>query len=257
MSEHPHVHHLQESLHESRHDPDLISLDTVIEAPLIAAPSSAREVLRKGGPRMARDAFVPFIAFFGVYKLVGLVAGVAVATLAAVAAWTWERRRERTGIMATMALLLILVRSIVTLVANSATGDEELAAKIYLAQPIVTSAIIGVAFLTSIAVGRPLAGMFASDMYTFPPEVRASETFTRVFTRVSLAWALFMLARSAVRIVILTGVSLDTFVLIDAVTNAPLGIAMMCWSVWYGRHAMQRSAEWGWVFTGEARPPGA
>jgi hypothetical protein len=111
------------------------------------------------------------------------------------------------------------------------------------------------AFLVSATIGRPLAGVFADETYPFPPEVRSSDTFRRVFGRVSLVWGAYLLVRSAVRMVILMNSSVDAYVLINAVTGVPLMSAMFTWSFWYGVRGFRRSQEWGWAFDETGSPP--
>lgn len=202
---------------------------------------SARAILLGSGPRFARDAFGPVLAFYLGYKLVGLAVGIAAATTLAVAAWLYERRRERSGLLAWLSLLIVGVQAFVGLVADDAVA--------YLAPSVLATGAWALAFLASVAVGRPLAGLFAGEMYPFPPEVRASATFRRVFTRISVAWGLLLLARSAIRLATLTESSVDAFVLVNAATGFPLTALMLTWSVWYGTRAFRRSEEWGWAFT--------
>ena len=70
-------------------------------------------------------------------------------------------------------------------------------------------------------------------------------TFRRVFSRVSLAWAAYLLARSALRLMALTRVSVEGFIFVNIVTGIPLTAALMAWSIWYGVRGFRRSEEWG------------
>ncbi|MEY2468795.1 MAG: hypothetical protein QOF21_1493 [Actinomycetota bacterium] len=209
-----------------------------IDAPPII---SARSILLGSGPRFARDAFGPLLAFYIALKLGGLIIGIVAATVCAVAAWQWERRQERSGLMARISVVLVVAQAIIGLVANDT--------KVYLAQPVLINAVYGVAFVVSAYIGRPLAGAFAGEMYPFPPEVRASDTFRRVFGRVSLAWGALLIVRAVVRIATLSTWSVDMFVVVSFATGLPLTAALISWSVWYGRRGFERSEEWGWAFT--------
>ena len=209
---------------------------------------TARGILLGSGPRFARDSFGPILAFYVGWRTVGLLVGIAAATAVSLLAVRYERKRERSGAMARFALGFVLLQAVVGLLSGSA--------EIYLAQPVLLNGAMGLVFLASAFIGRPLAGVFASEMHDFPPEVRASETFRRVFSRISLAWGVYLLVRSAVRLVILAKTSVDAFVLINFATGAPLIAAMMSWSVWYGVRGFRRSEEWGWAFA-EPAPAGA
>ena len=91
--------------------------------------------------------------------------------------------------------------------------------------------------------------MFAQDTYPFPPEVKASATFRRVFSHVSLAWGVYLLARSGLRVLALTWGDVDLIVAINVVTAAPFTAALTAWSIWYGVRGFRRSQEWGWALS--------
>jgi intracellular septation protein A len=221
------------------------SLGTVVEQ--VGLPEvTPRAILLGSGPRFARDAFGPVLAFYVGWKVLGLVAGIAASTVLSLLAWRYERRRDRPGIMARVALAIVLVQAVIGLIADSA--------KVYLAQPVLVNAVFGGAFIVTTLMRRPLAGVFAGEMYPFPPEVRASRTFLRVFSRVSLAWGAYLLLRSAVRFVTLAETSVDAFVLVNFATGVPLTAGLMSWSVWYGVRGFRRSEEWGWAFEAPAPP---
>jgi intracellular septation protein A len=198
---------------------------------------SVQALLLGTGPRFVRDAFGPVAVFYIGWKLVGLSTGIVAATLVTVAAYLWERRRARTGLVAAMGLAIALVQALVGFLAGSA--------KWYFAPPVIVNFAYGITFLVSVLMGRPLAGVFASETYPFPPQVKASVTFRRVFSRVSLAWAAYLLARSALRLVALTRVSVEGFILVNIVTGIPFTALLMAWSIWYGVRGFRRSEEWG------------
>ena len=75
--------------------------------------------------------------------------------------------------------------------------------------------------------------------------MKSSETFRRVFSRVSLAWAAYLLARSALRLIALSRVSVEGFIVVNVVTGIPFTAALMAWSIWYGVRGFRRSEEWG------------
>jgi len=154
-----------------------------------------------------------------------------------VAAFVWERRHARTGLAASIGFVIALVQALVGLASGSA--------KWYFAPAVIVNTVYGLLFLGSVFIGRPLAGVFASEMYPFPPEVRASATFRRVFLRVSLVWAAFLLARGALRMVMLVAGSVDAFIVVNIVTGIPFTAAIMAWSIRYGVRGFQRSQEWG------------
>src|SRR5690349_17404032 len=107
----------------------------------LAQASSPRAMLVGSGPRFARDAFGPLVAFVVGWKLFGLVAGIVLSTVVSLVAWRWERRNERPGVMARVALGMVLIQALVGIIANDA--------RVFLAQPVLLNAIYGIAFLVS------------------------------------------------------------------------------------------------------------
>lgn len=198
---------------------------------------SVRALLLGTGPRFARDAIAPVAAFYLGWKLVGLPTGIAAATAATVAAYVWERRHARSGLGAAIGLSIALVQALVGLASGSA--------KWYFAPPVIANALYGLAFLVSIPIGRPLAGVFAGETFPFPPAVKASTTFRRAFSRVSLVWAVYLLSRSALRLAALAYLGVEVFIIVNVLTGIPLTAAIMAWSVWYGVRRFRQSDEWG------------
>lgn len=193
------------------------------------------------GPRFARDALGPVLVFYMGWKLVGLGAGIAAATAMAFVSFWWERRRARSGLGAAIGFGVALVQAL----AGLATGSPI----VYFAPPVIVNGAWGVAFLVSIVLGRPLAGVFARETYPFPPEVQASATFRRTFSRISAVWAVYLLSRSAIRGLALSWRDVDLFVMISVATGIPFTLALMSWSIWYGVRSFRQSAEFGWAVT--------
>ena len=189
------------------------------------------------GPRFARDAFGPILAFYIGWKAVNLAVGIGASTVIALFAFRHERRNERPGVMARLALSIVVVQAAIGLIAN----DE----RVFLAQPVLVTAIYGCAFLVSITIDRPLAATFARDMVPFPEEVTQSVTYRRAFNRISLAWGVYLLVRSAVRLAMLASTSVELYLVINVATGVPLMVLMMSWSTWYGVRFFRRSDEWG------------
>jgi intracellular septation protein A len=207
---------------------------------------SVRALLIGTGPRFARDAFGPVVAFYLGWKFASLTAGIVAATAVTLIAYLWERRHARTGAAAALGLGIALAQALAGLASGSATW--------YFAPPVIANAAYGVAFLVSVLIGRPLAGVFAGETYPFPPSVRQSATFRRVFGHVSLAWAAYLLARSFLRLVALMRGSVEAFIVVNIVTGIPFTAALMAWSIWYGVRGFRRSDEWGPYLAAPAPP---
>jgi hypothetical protein len=195
-----------------------------------------RSIFLAGAPRFAREAFGPVAAFYLGWKLGGLVVGILAASAVGIGLDLYERRRGRAGALALVSVAFVVVQAVVGLVADSAV--------VYLAQPVVVGAIWGFANIGSALVGRPLAGIFADAWYPFPPEIRASRTYRRVFGVESVVWGVYLLARSGLRMLALAKGSIGAFAVVQFATGAPVSIALVAWSVWYATRAFERSDEW-------------
>ena len=174
--------------------------------------------------------------FYLAWKLGGLAAGIITATVVALAIEWYERRHGRRGALALVSAAFVVIQGVVGLVADSAV--------VYLAQPVIVSAIWGLANLVSAAIGRPLMGVFADAWYPFPDFVKTSRTYRRVFGFESVVWGLYLLARSGVRMLALWTGSIGAFVAIQFATGIPLVIGLVIWSLWYALRGFERSTEW-------------
>jgi intracellular septation protein A len=184
-----------------------------------------RTVLLRHGPRFLRDALAPVVVFYVGWKTLGLVIGILAATVVTTAAFIWERRNGRTGLGASIGLTIALVQAVTGLLSGSARW--------YFAPAVIANTLGGLVFLGSVVIGRPLAGVFATESYPFPPEVKASAAFRRVFGRISLVWAVYLTGRGALRIVLLVYTSVEAFLVVSVISGFPLSAAIMAWSFWY------------------------
>ena len=197
---------------------------------------SVRSIFMAGAPRFAREMFGPVLGFYVAWKLGGLTAGIVTATVVALAIEWYERRHGRRGSLALVSAAFVVLQGVVGLVADSAV--------VYLAQPVLVSAAWGIANLVSVAMGRPLMGVFADAWYPFPDFVKASRTYRRIFGFESVIWGLYLLARSGVRMLVLWTGSIGLFVAVQFASGIPLIIGLVLWSLWYAVRGFARSTEW-------------
>lgn len=107
-----------------------------------------RSIFAAGAPRFVREAFGPVAAFYVGYELGSLVVGIVLATGVGVALNLYERKRGRAGALALVSVGFILVQAAIGIAADSAT--------VYLAQPVLVSAISGIANIVSVVLGDRL-----------------------------------------------------------------------------------------------------
>jgi len=180
----------------------------------------------------AVEGFLPLLVFYGTLTATGLATAIVASTAVCVAIVVWELRHGHDVGVAVVTLVFLLIQAAVGLAAHSAT--------VYLAQPVVLSALWGIAYLGSVAVGRPLVGVFANAWYPFPPWFRASRPYRREFGMQSLVWGFYCLGRAGLRLAILLASGVGGFVVVSVATGTPVVAALVLWGVWHARHAFVR-----------------
>jgi hypothetical protein len=188
-------------------------------------------ILLGGLPGALREGVLPVGAFYVGLTLSGLTTGMAAAAVASVVVYALERRAGRDGLLVRLSLAFVAVQTVVGVVSDSATA--------YLALPVLSTGVWGLAFLGSAAIRRPLAGALACAWYPFPKEFRRTAEFKRVYGVESLVWGLYFLCRSALRLIVLVYAGAGGYLLV-VLTGTPLTIALLVWSVWY---AVRRLAD--------------
>ena len=194
---------------------------------------SYRQLLLGSGPRFLRDAFGATVIFYVGWKLHGLMLGVAAATLWTVGAYAWVRRHQRPGLAARLGLAIALVQAAAAYVSQSPIG--------YFAPPVIVNAVYGLAFVVSVVIGRPLAGIFARETYPMPPEIYSLPAVRRTFAHISLVWGGYMIFRAIFRLFVLLNFSVDVYVAVNVATAGPMITGLMAWSFWYGLKRIRRA----------------
>ncbi len=188
------------------------------------SPPTVGSILLGGLPGALREGVLPVAAFYAGLKLSGLGAGMGAAAAASIVVYALERRAGRDGLLVRLSLAFVAVQTLIGVVSDSATA--------YLALPVLSTAVWGLAFLGSAAIRRPLAGALACAWYPFPREFRQTAEFKRVYGVESVVWGLYLLARSALRLIVLIYAGVGGYLLV-VLTGTPLTIALLVWSIWY------------------------
>ena len=180
-------------------------------------------VLRTGLPGFLREGALPLGAFYGGVRLGGLTAGIAASTAFAFGIYVYERRAGRDALLVRLSLAFVVLQGAIGLASDSTT--------VYLAQPVVATAVWGLAFLVSVPLRRPLAGALACAWYPFPRRMRETAAFRRVFGIESVVWGSYFIARSAIRLVALRNGGVEGFLLVTILTGTPLTLVLVAWSI--------------------------
>jgi uncharacterized protein DUF3159 len=186
-----------------------------------------RMLLGRGLPTFALEAALPIALFYAVWRSAGLAPAVVATSVAGGLIVLWQVRRGYDIALAGVTFVFLVIQAVVGLVAHSAT--------VYLAQPVVLSALWGFAYLGSVAIGKPLIGAFARAWYPFPAEFRASKVYRREFGMQSIVWGVYCLGRAGLRLWVLLSSGVGGFVVVSFLTGIPILIALVVWSLWHAR----------------------
>ena len=189
-------------------------------------------MLRDILPRFARAAFGPALAFYVAWQTLGLAPGILVATAVSVLLWWLNDRRGVQGVLPRISIAVVFVQAAVGLISGSAEW--------YLAQPAIVGMLVGIGFLVSAVVGRPVGALIAADLYTVPASVRSSPDFRHAFRLVTFVWAGYLFGRAALRLLVLVISTVGMFVLFTAASGAPVMVVLIAWSGWYAYRVMSR-----------------
>jgi hypothetical protein len=127
-----------------------------------------RSVLQRGLPQFVGEAVAPVLVFYAVWTVWGLAPAVAASTVVYLTLAAWVLRRGHDLTLIAVGAAFVVIQALVGLASHSAT--------VYLAQPVVLSALWGLAFFVSIAIGRRLGSRLARPSApTVPLEHEAGE----------------------------------------------------------------------------------
>jgi hypothetical protein len=186
-------------------------------------------LLRRGLPQFGGEAVAPVLVFYAAWKLSGLAPAIVASTVVYLALAAWLMRRGHEVALLAVGAVFVVVQALVGLVSRSTT--------VYLAQPVVLSALWGLAYFASVAIGRPLVGVFANAWYPFPAWFRAGGAYRREFTMQSLVWGVYCLARAGLRLWVLLESGVAGFVVVSVLTGTPLLVALIGWGIWHARNS--------------------
>ena len=189
-------------------------------------------MLGRGLPQFLGEAVAPVLVFFAVWKLAGLGAAIVASAVVCLVLAVVLLRRGRDMTLVSIGAVVVVIQAIVGLVSHSAT--------VYLAQPVILSGLWSVAYFVSVAIGRPLIGVFANAWYPFPAWFRASAPYKREFGLQSIVWGVYCLARAALRLFVLVRSGVGGFVVISLVSGLPFFFALVFWGFWHARRTFSR-----------------
>jgi len=172
-------------------------------------------IIRRSGFHLIEATVVPALLFYGLLVAFGL-------GWAYVGALSWSyaalaRRwigREPVPPILVLGVIGITVRTLVAVVSHSSF--------VYFFQPVLGTVAMGLVFLASVAIRRPLIGRLAGEFWPVTPEVAGRPAIRRLFRRLTLLWAAVNLATAAVTMGLLLSLPLATFLAAKQVSGLVL-----------------------------------
>lgn len=192
-----------------------------------------KAVVRHALPNIVVGKIIPVALFLSFLGLVGQT-GALLAALGWSLAVVVHRRRLGESIPA--LILLSTIGLVAKTVLALATGSLV----VYFLQPTLSTAAVGLAFLASVPLNRPLAEKLAHDFLPFEPATAEHPLLRLFFLRLSLLWAFTSLVNASFTLWLLFTQDVTTFVLIKSIlgpvfTAVTIGIAL----VWF-RHRLKQ-----------------
>ena len=196
-----------------------------VELPELLILPHWRSMLRHAAPNVVEGKLLPAALFLLLLQLWGTRPAVIGALSFALAAMVVRALRSQTisGLL-WLTTVGLLARSIAAL----ATGSVV----IYFLQPTIATALVGLAFLVSVPLGRPLVEKITLDFFPLDDETRAHPQLQRFFRHVSLWWAATSMVNFSITLWMLLSASPTTFVLVKSflgpvTTTVTLGVATL------------------------------
>jgi hypothetical protein len=188
-----------------------------------------RSLAKQGLPAIIEGTVMPLAIFYAALWSIGMWG-------ALFAALTWSyvaiiRRIVKNEPIPGLVLLSALALTFRTALAM-ATGSVF----VYFLQPSLGTAVLGFAFLLSMNTEQPLVQRLARDFLPVSPDFFANPFVRRFFMRISLLWAMVMLANAAVTTWMLFELPVSLFVISKTAASVLLtGVAVAYSTVWFRR----------------------
>ncbi|HEY3752591.1 MAG TPA: VC0807 family protein [Pseudonocardiaceae bacterium] len=195
-------------------------------------------IARPVGLMLLADIVVPIAGYsvlraFGAGELLALAVGGALSGLRVLIE---VLRRRRVDAVAGVVLALFALE----LVALAVSGSV----RMVLAADSIPTGVLGILFLASLALGRPLAYRLLLGLLTGGRK-EAEEFWRRAWTDgptfrhalrvLTLGWGCLLLAEAALRIVLVIVLPVDPLVTVSKALPAVLIVAMVGFAGWYGK----------------------
>jgi intracellular septation protein A len=170
---------------------------------------------------------VPLVGFYFGQRVGGVVWAVVVGCALSVAVFPFERKATGSMRWSWVGLAGVAVSATLALVTHEP--------KLFMLRAVIGDAVWGLAMLGSLAIGRPLIGVFASWVVKIPDEYKKTSAYKRSFGILTLVWGIVNVARAAGRGYFVAEATLGQVVLMQFLTGWPVFAVLVAFSIWYPR----------------------
>lgn len=181
-------------------------------------------LLRHALPKFVESVVAPVAVFYAALVMLGLNGALiaAVTWVYAGIGWRYLRGHPVPGVLL-LAALGVTVRAGLAAITHSAV--------VYFLQPTLGTLLIGMAFLASVPLRRPLALKLATDMVPMPEAFVRHERVRQFFLRISLLWSMVLFTNVVISLWMLFNESLGAYLWVRTGVVTGLGAAAIAVSV--------------------------
>jgi ABC-type microcin C transport system permease subunit YejE len=150
------------------------------------------QVLAIAVPRMLRSSVVTAVTFLLGSALFGVEIGAVLAMIVVGTIFVLDRRAGRAGFVAGLVLAFVFVSGLVAVLSRSLS--------MFFLPAAAVDAVMGIACLVTVLLGRPLFGAATADFFTVPDALMHTDAHVRGARRMTYIAAAFFLGRAAMRL---------------------------------------------------------
>lgn len=191
-------------------------------------------VIKHAWPSVFEGKIVPLVVFLLFLKWAG-------ASGALLAALGWSAAVVTYRLSTGRKVPALVILSTIGLAAKTVLALATGSLVVYFLQPTISTALVGLAFLISVPLGKPLAERLAHDFCPFDPETAEHPMLRLFFLRLSLLWAVTSLLNAAFTLWLLFTQPVTTFVLIKSFTGPSFTAVTLAIAVLWFRFRMKRA----------------
>ena len=202
---------------------------TVVETSILP---SWRQLARRAIPQVVEASIVPaaiMLVLLNVATATVAIGG-ALAWIVGATLWRVVTRRAVSG-LSILSVARLGVRSAIAMLAGSTF--------VYFVQGSIGGFCLAVAWLVSVAIGRPLARRFAEDFTDLEPHALDHPRVRHVLRRISILMGVVGLAHAALGLWLLVTLTTGTYVVVNAVLSIAIPATALAVSIaWFRRSVL-------------------